>query len=596
MNKIKYLLIVLVAVFIYSCQEDFETPPAPPSYNNVGPVVTNSVDDTTAVLLKENEDVAWDTLAWNAAVLYEGQGLITHYAIQIDEQGNNFASLFEIESSTTSETEIVITVGNLNTKLLANGYGPVQTYDLELRIKAHVHDDLDSVYSNIYPFTVTTYKDVPVPETLFLFGDATTVGWGADTSLTTYKEEGKYTIFTYLENDKQFRFLETQELEGENDFKYNFNSFAVLPDNVDDAGDDDDNNFKFTGATGWYKIEADYLTSTLTIAEHTVGSETYTYDYDNLYIVGDYNDADPFWDAGNAVAMTKVSEGLFTIEKQLKDGAMFKFLGQQSWGDLDWGNIGGDGNSGTLGPKEFNGNITFDGGDKTYEIEVNIKQGTYTFTEVATLPTSLYMIGNALNLDDSDSNGTPDGWQWELTDAPMIPVYSKPHLFWKIVWLNATGEFKFAPEKAWGNDFGYDSDLGGGEYSIGGTNLPVTGTSGYYMVVVDLEANKISIADPDVYLMGNTVGSWDTANPDAKFTVDNVNEVITITKDLAADEIRMYAWHPYFTDWWQSEFIVLSNIIEFRGNGGDQTRVNVTAGSNTVELNFKTGAGSITHN
>ncbi len=499
MNKIKYLLIVLVAVFIYSCQEDFETPPAPPTYNNVGPVVTNSVDDTTAVLLKENEDVAWDTLAWNAAVLYEGQGLITHYAIQIDEQGNNFASLFEIESSTTSETEIVITVGNLNTKLLANGYGPVQTYDLELRIKAHVHDDLDSVYSNIYPFTVTTYKDVPVPETLFLFGDATTVGWGADTSLTTYKEEGKYTIFTYLENDKQFRFLETQELEGENDFKYNFNSFAVLPDNVDDAGNDDDNNFKFTGATGWYKIEADYLTSTLTIAEHTVGSETYTYDYDNLYIVGDYNDADPFWDAGNAVAMTKVSEGLFTIEKQLKDGAMFKFLGQQSWGDLDWGNIGGDGNIGTLGPKEFNGNITFDGGDKTYEIKVNIKEGTYGLTEIATLPQEIWLVGSV--------NG------WNNYGQYLAALGNNVHAGYQ--YLDDASEIKILVERSsWDGLWGAGASPG--EIADGGGNIVASGlptytVPGFYEIKFDLFNGTVVLTPVAIGVIGSAqVGDWST--------------------------------------------------------------------------------------
>jgi hypothetical protein len=91
------------------------------------------------------------------------------------------------------------------------------------------------------------------------------------------------------------------------------------------------------------------------------------------------------------------------------------------------------------------------------------------------------------------------------------------------------------------------------------------------------------------------VGSRETANPNAKFNVDNPNEVITITKDLAAAEIRMYAWHSYFTDWWQSEFMVFGNVIEFRGNGPDQQRVTVPAGSNTVELNFRTGEGSITN-
>ena len=98
---------------------------------------------------------------------------------------------------------------------------------------------------------------------------------------------------------------------------YNYESFVTLPDNVS-AAEDEMKNFTFTGTTGWYKIEADYLTSTLIIAEHTVGAETYTYDYANLYIVGDYG-ADGVWDADNAVAFTKLSEGLFTIEKQIKE-------------------------------------------------------------------------------------------------------------------------------------------------------------------------------------------------------------------------------------------------------------------------------------
>jgi hypothetical protein len=325
--------------------------------------------------------------------------------------------------------------------------------------------------------------------------------------------------------------------------------------------------------------------SSLNITEHVAGAETYTYDYPVIYLVGDYNTTDPVWDAFNAPAFTRVEEGVYTIEKSLKDGAMFKFVGQQDWGDLEWANIQEEGNSGIIGPKNVNGNITFDGGDKTWEIKVDLKQGIYTFTEIPTLPTELYMIGDGVG-----------DWDWANTDLPMIPVHSHPELFWKIVWMNETGAFKFAPEKAWGNDFGAATEEVSSEYSIGGFNIPVPGTAGYYMVVVDLENNLISVVEPEVYLIGNTVGSWDTANSDAKFTVDNANEVITITKDLATDEIRMYAWHSYFTDWWQSEFMVLNNVIEFRGNGPDQERVNVTAGSNTVELNFRTGDGSIIHN
>ena len=535
MNKIKYLLIVLVAVFIYSCQEDFDTPPAPPSYNNVGPVVTNGVDDTTAVLLKANEEVAWDTLSWNAAVLYEGQGLITHYSVEIDEQGNSFASSFEIESSTTSETEIIITVGNLNTKLLANGYSPAETYDLELKIKARVHDDLDSVYSAVIPFTVTTYLDIPVPEELYLFGDATTVGWGADTSLMTYKDGDEFVIFTYFENNKKFRFLKAQNTE---DNTYNSNSLVNLPGNVTSAGDTD-KNFLFTGTTGWYKIAADYVTSTLTIDEHTVGAATYTYDYDNLYIVGDYNATDPFWDAENAVAFTKVSEGLFTIEKELKDGAMFKFLGQQSWGDLDWGNIGGDGNSGMLGPKEFNGNITFDGGNETYEITVNIKEGTYSFRKTAKPP--LYVVGSYNGWDNStalEMNKDLDGKNYELY-VNLVP--------------NEWG-FKLLPTLgSWDGDMGDDPGNPGHIIADGEANMHngegTTDLDGYYLIKVNLGDMTWDITEIAWGLIGSaTPGGWST---DTDMTYDDVNDVWILTENLVAGEIKFRAndaWDINFGD------------------------------------------------
>lgn len=210
--------------------------------------------------------------------------------------------------------------------------------------------------------------------------------------------------------------------------------------------------------------------------------------------------------------------------------------------------------------------------------------------QFSTFPTALYMVGDGVS-----------DWSWNI-DLPMIPVNSHPNLFWKIVWMNATGGFKINSAKAWdGNEFGKTgdavgsvSDAAGAVYDKGGDNIPVPGTAGYYMVVVDFATGKIAVADPKVYLIGDVIGSWDTANPDGLFTVDNANSVITINKTLANAEIRMYAWHPWFDQWWQSEFIVLGGQIEFRGIGGDQTRVTVPAGTNQVDLNFITGAGSIT--
>jgi len=80
-------------------------------------------------------------------------------------------------------------------------------------------------------------------------------------------------------------------------------------------------------------------------------------------------------------------------------------------------------------------------------------------------------------------------------------------------------------------------------------------------------------------------------------TVDNANEVITITKDLTAGDLRLYAAATTLAaDWWQAEFIFLNDVIKFRETGDDQDRVTLTGGNYTINLNFKTLAGSVVTN
>ncbi len=115
-------------------------------------------------------------------------------------------------------------------------------------------------------------------------------------------------------------------------------------------------------------------------------------------------------------------------------------------------------------------------------------------------PEALYMIG--------DGVGT---WDWAITDLPMVPVNGHANAFWKIVWMNGTGGFKFCPEKQWGSDFGVGADpvAGVGEFIKGTNNCPVPADSGYYMVMVDFDRDSISVAPVEVYLIGDVVGSWD---------------------------------------------------------------------------------------
>ena len=302
-----------------------------------------------------------------------------------------------------------------------------------------------------------------------------------------------------------------------------------------------------------------------------------------LYALGDATTAQ--WDNNIAIKIDQSSTpGIYVANLSLTGGKALKFISTLGQWKPQWGIGSSDGKLGVnLGDGSDPGTITTPAGDALYKVTVNL--GAMTYKIESAYPSALYMIGDGVG-----------GWSWDTVDLPMVPVNSHPNLFWKIVWMEASGGFKFAPQKAWGGDFGQpvkDLSVPSTLYDKGGENIPVPGTAGYYMVVVNLATSKISVSNPLVYLMGGTIGSWDTSNAAGLFTVDNANTLIKVTKTLAADDLRLYAWHPWFTDWWQSEFIILNGKIAFRGTGGDQTRVPVTAGSHTVNLNFKTGNATI---
>ncbi len=552
MNKIKYLLIVLLAVIIYSCAEDdFDNPPAPSNFINEAPELVDSIDNKTATLLKLNEAVAWDTLAWNPAQLYEGGGLVTHYSVQITDAGEDFSSYMEFESGTTSDTFIVITEGNLNTKLLENGYSPVQTYDLQLRIRSFVHEDLETVYTEAFPFSVTTYKDVPISETMYIYGNATTVGWDASKALLMYSDGGIHTGFTYLENNMKFRFLPQQDTLNNT---YNSESIITYSSNVS-AANDEMKNFVFTGTSGWYKIEANYLTSELIVEEHVAGTETYTYDYDNLYLVGDYNSTDGVWDAANAVPFTKVSEGLFKISTTLKDGAQFKFIGQQAWGDLEWANLGEGGNSGSLGPKGFNGNFSFDGGGETYNIVVNIKQGTYSIKAA-----NIWLVGSI--------NG------WNNYGQYLAAIGNDVHVGYQ--YLIGTDEFKILVERnSWDGLWGAGASPG--EIADGGGNIVVSGLptytgEGFYEIKFDMINKTVVLTPVAIGVIGSAqAGDWST----------DVDLTFNTTTKIWEGQVTFFATGEYkfrANDDWAISFGGSLDNIEY--NGGNLA----TPGAGTYDV------------
>jgi len=211
-------------------------------------------------------------------------------------------------------------------------------------------------------------------------------------------------------------------------------------------------------------------------------------------------------------------------------------------------------------------------------------------------PEELWMVG-----------ATIGGWDWAANGLQMVPVHSNPHLFWRIAWLDADAAdpgIKFAPQADWIGDFGVEGDATDGVYAKGTSNVPAPATSGYYIVVVNLEdgAETIEVNPAKVYGIGSIWedDSWSASSETNLFTEDATAMTLASPAITADGELRMHTYASTFTpvadgpavEWWQAEFIFLNGEIAYRGTGGDQERVNVTAGQ-VVTLDFKNGTGSV---
>lgn len=211
-----------------------------------------------------------------------------------------------------------------------------------------------------------------------------------------------------------------------------------------------------------------------------------------------------------------------------------------------------------------------------YIMTINMMDYTYS---IKAAPLELYMTGSNYNWND---------WM------QLTPVNGFDGEFWKILYLHADEQFKFAPQAGWGDDFGPEAtinDVAGAGIVADGGNLKVTNAGWYLLHVTNGDSRTVNVYAPDVYLIGDVavVNDW-TVNDANKFTVPTTDNGEFVSPAFAADgEVRICVNFGGF-DWWRTEFIVFDGSIAYRGNGGDQERVNVTAGQKAY-LNFTTGAG-----
>lgn len=314
--------------------------------------------------------------------------------------------------------------------------------------------------------------------------------------------------------------------------------------------------------------------------------ETPAVDPNGYYLLGEVNGNG--WNPEEPVWFAKVADGIYevTVTTENEGENWYKFYGGTDAGNWDGANAhvmgcdtNGDGSLFNYINWSADLQCPIISGKGKWKVRLDVNNWTYTINEVKP---DLFLTGS--------------NYDWGGKWLQLVPFNKSEEDFWTIIYLHEGEQFKFAPQAAWVDDFGYTgttiNDEAGANITSSSDGNLVVGKAGWYLLKVQNGSTKaLTVLQPNVYLIGDAAGEWNIADSH-KFTVPTTEDGVFESPAFAADaELRMCVSVDGF-DWWQSEFMVFDGKIEYRGRGIDQNRVNVKAGQK-VTLNFTAGTGEI---
>jgi starch-binding outer membrane protein SusE/F len=362
MKKISLILLIIMAVFVTSCEKDKENVVIK---STVEQNELNTLSGSTFVLLMDNANNTFQTFKWTK-VDYGFAAVVT-YVVQFDKKTNDFSSPNDLVT-VTNDTSAAVKIGDINRLMLAASMDPDVAVDLQFRVQAWIHDSVDYVYSTIKEAKVTPYATTFPP--IYMCG-AATGGWNWD--LYTYKEVRSsapniYTTIANFQNNQTFRFFKDI---GWASVSYNYPYFTGAVSALFENANDGDLNLKFIGTTGYYEITVNMTTKSISMV--SVAEPV-------LFATGA---ALGGWDwATNFIQLTWKSNGIFQSTTDFANET-FRFFQQAGWGagyNYPWF-AGGTVSALFENANDGDSNFRFIGTPGSYTITVNLIDKIVTMTQ-----------------------------------------------------------------------------------------------------------------------------------------------------------------------------------------------------------------------
>lgn len=354
MKTLKYILYFLAISAVFSACEQEEETPKVATYDT--PVILTPSDGASYVLTEATQDNYIEALEWTGAD-YGFQAAVT-YTLEMDASGGDFSAPVEVATSTS--TKLRLTVKQLNDAAI--GFVDPETQgEVSLRLKATVHDEVKTLFSDPVAVLVTPYLSIKTVQPLYIVGNV--LGdkeWDVSNYEYVMFHAGDPSVFEYTYTGSfaagGFKLI---GLLGGWDEQYGLSGGALV---ANDGGSSD------------LKIDANgYYTVTINTDELTYAIEPYdaagASTYMTIGLIGEFNE----WGADLALTATAYDPHIWIADNvELPDGEV-KFRANGAW-DVNWGN-----------PDAFPFGQGLSGGDNikatagTYFVKFNDLTGHYVF-------------------------------------------------------------------------------------------------------------------------------------------------------------------------------------------------------------------------
>lgn len=257
----KIFLALIMLLGIISCQDRELL-----TVENQSAAILLDTSKETVFLDKNFPDNPALNLTWEVAKYTQPTEL--KYKIEASKTGD-FAKPVLVKTVEESQRTATLTTSEMNAVAEKLGLAPNAQAPMYLRVTSFVGEDGEYVIatSNVSSVKITPYELV-YPD-FYLVGAAAPVGWDSRNAMLLTKNKEIATIVTTLKGGESFRFLGQQNWTPLNysidqaGTKDSYRYFKQVSSNIVQDGDE---NMKFTGTTGTYKITINAKEQSLTIA------------------------------------------------------------------------------------------------------------------------------------------------------------------------------------------------------------------------------------------------------------------------------------------------------------------------------------------